>query len=351
MRELISRVLGLPGGSAGLPRARESRSGRCRIGSVLLLSCGRTPTLDAYLLSRPDGCAGLPVRWLDMASVAPPSAVPDESCALIVVRHAPRRWLRWVEQHRERLGRVIYLMDDDIPAALQAGELPFGYALRTAWRYVLARPYLQRLCDETWVSTAELQRRYAASAPQLCEPAYVPAPATVEPERQRAYFYHGTWAHRREIEWLVPVVAQVQHELPDVGFEIIGPAAVERLFRGIPRVRVRAPMTWPEYLAYAGTARFEIGLAPCLDTPFNRARSHVKLFDITRLGAAGIYADLEPYNRKIIHGDNGWLCSNRQQDWSRAIVELFGNAPLRRAMQQRALQFCLHHQAAMPALG
>jgi len=335
-----------------LPEQSPPARDECPSGpaAILVLSAGRTPTADAYLLAR--ASVQRPMTWCDMATRAPPDAPPVQDTVVIIVRYATTAWMRWISSYRQRFARVIYLMDDDIPSVLWARELPLGYALRTAWRHVFARPWLRQLCDEAWVSTPELQRRYARFAPRLCEPVYVPAAVTVgaEPSRERVYFYHGTWAHRREIEWLVPVVAQVQRELSDVCFEIIGSAAVERLFRGIPRVRVRAPMTWPEYLAYAGTARFEIGLAPCLDTPFNRARSHVKLFDITRLGAAGIYADLEPYNGKIIHGDNGWLCSNRQQDWSSAIVELFGNEALRRAMQQRALQFCLHHPAAMPVL-
>ena len=183
---------------------------------------------------------------------------------------------------------MIYLLDDDIPGAMRAAELPLYYAWRTAGRYALTRRRLARVCSEVWVSTAELQRRYPEAAAQVCEPLYLPCVNHAAPER--IYFYHGSWAHRDEIAWLVPVVRELQAAQHDWCFEILGDRRVRRMFAGIPRVRVRAPLRWPDYLAHAAGAHFLIGLAPCLDTPFNRARSHAKLFDITRLGATGVYS-------------------------------------------------------------
>jgi glycosyltransferase involved in cell wall biosynthesis len=189
-----------------------------------------------------------------------------------------------------------------------------------------------------WVSTPELARRYARFSHRLLEPNYVESKSAGE--EKTVYFYHGTWAHRREIEWLVPVVRQVQEAIPDAWFEIMGTDRVRRLYRGIPRVRVVHPMPWRDYLAYAGTVKYQVGLAPCFDTEFNRARSHSKLFDITRIGATGIYANVTPYREKVIHGRTGYLCPNEPDRWVAAITQLLSDTELRSSLYLKANDWC-----------
>jgi glycosyltransferase involved in cell wall biosynthesis len=232
-------------------------------------------------------------------------------------------------------------MDDDIPAALRAPELPLGYAMKTAWRYARSRRLLSRICSEVWLSTPELMQRYAGSSPRLLEPEYV-APQALK-KKTLVYFYHGSWAHRREIEWLVPIVKLVQEAIPDAWFEIMGTDRVKHLFRGIPRVRVVHPMPWKDYLAYAGTVQYQIGLAPCFDTDFNRARSHSKMFDITRLGAAGIYSNVIPYAEKVIHCKTGLLCDNDPDKWVAAITLLLKNQDLRISLYSGVMEWCDHN--------
>ena len=305
---------------------------------VVVLAPGEIPTIDLYLRGRLEAQFGDAVRYVDVSRTSPKELNLGEDVLVVVVRHTPQRWLRWLEDQRPSLFGVTFLMDDDIPRATRASELPFRYAFKTAWRYALSRRRLARLCSNVWVSTPELARRYARSSPKLCEPEYV----GTDPldEAPAVYFYHGTWAHRREIEWLVPIVRQVQQAIPEAWFEIMGTDRVRRLYRGIPRVRVVHPMPWRDYLAYSGTVKYQVGLAPCFDTEFNRARSHSKLFDITRLGAAGIYADVTPYAGKIIHGETGYLCTNEPDMWVAALTRLLNNEELRTSLYLKAKDWC-----------
>ena len=339
-----------------LPRTRPHVPSALGTGPLVVLSPGRIPTTDFYLMQ--NLAARYPQRELQVVDTRrsdPGRTFPVQAAAVFIVRYAPLAWLRWLRVERARCGRVVYLLDDDIPAVLHASELPLGYRLRTWWRHLRGRKLLAELCDSVWVSTPELARRYADSCPELCEPYDVPAPVKMQGSEaelpaQASYCYHGTRAHRREIEWLLPVVREVQAACPEARFEIFGDWRVRRLYRDIPRVSVRAPMTWPEYLAYSSTVRHQLGLAPCLDTPFNRARSHVKLFDITRFGAAGIYSDAEPYARRIRNGETGWLCPNRQQDWVWMIVRALRDPQECGAVNARALHACRHERGAFPAL-
>jgi hypothetical protein len=128
----------------------------------------------------------------------------------------------------------------------------------------------------------------------------------------------------------------------------MGTDRVRRLYRGIPRVRVVHPMPWKDYCAYAHTVRYQVGLAPCFDTHFNRARSHSKMFDITRLGAAGIYSDVTPYAEKIIHGETGLLCENVADKWVAGLMLLLNDPGLSKSLYMKARNWCDHNSSGLP---
>jgi glycosyltransferase involved in cell wall biosynthesis len=72
-----------------------------------------------------------------------------------------------------------------------------------------------------------------------------------------------------------------------------------------------------------------VGLAPLLDLPFNRARSHTKFFDVTRCGAVGIYAADSACGELVEHGNDGWVCPMEEQAWVEAVLRLAGDDGLR----------------------
>jgi hypothetical protein len=304
---------------------------------ALVLSPGSIPTTDIYLQKRLAARFEGRVKYVDTLKHAPGEVTLGQGVMVVIVRHAAPPWLRWLKSNRTRLSGVVFLMDDDIPAVHRSPEMPLGYALKTAWRYARSRRLLGEVCSEVWVSTKELANRYAETSPRLMDPEYVASPSChASPQ---VYFYHGSWAHRREIAWLVPVVRQVQQIVAGAWFEVMGTDKVKRMFRGIPRVRVVHPMPWPDYLAYAATIRYQVGLAPCFDTDFNRARSHSKLFDITRMGAAGIYSSCAAYAEKIIDGQTGLLCENTEKKWVDAIVMLLNEPALCSRLYTKAAKF------------
>ena len=337
LRTSIACLLDFFAGGGGLFKSRGITYGQ-KPDNALVLSPGEIPTTQIYLKKHLAVRFGEEVRYVDALRTLPQQHTLTENTLIVIVRHAPLNWLHWLKHKQRQLAGIVFFMDDDIPSVLRAPEIPFRYAMKTAWRYARSRCLLSRICTEVWLSTPELIQRYADSFPQLHEPEYV---ATQLPDKTTAvYFYHGTWAHQREIEWLVPIVRQVQQAVPHAWFEIFGTDRVRHLFRGIPRVRVVHPMPWIDYLAYADTVTYQIGLAPCFDTPFNRARSHSKLFDITRLGAAGIYSNVTPYAEKIIHGKIGFLCANDKEKWVVTISQLLGDQKLRSSVYCRAKEWC-----------
>ena len=306
--------------------------------NVLVLTPGRIPTTDIYFKGRLEKRFNGNVHYMNTLATSPRSIVREETALIIVVRYAPLRWLRWLSRIHDQVSGVIFFTDDDMPMAMQAPELPLGYAIKTAMRYALTKRVIGGGCSEGWLSTPVLAKRYPNVSTRVKTPGYV---FPEQPDRvQDVYFYHGTWAHRWEIKWLLPIVKKVQQNQQGVWFEIMGDDRVRRLFRGVPRVRIVHPMPWLDYLNYAAMCRYQIGLAPCLETDFNKGRSHTKMFDITRMGAAGIYSKGVPYEGNVNHGRTGLLCDNEPDAWVVAILLLLRDQVLREKIAENAGKYC-----------
>jgi hypothetical protein len=92
-------------------------------------------------------------------------------------------------------------------------------------------------------------------------------------------------------------------------------------------------MSWPQYLAYTQSRKADIGLAPLLPSKFNAARGATKRMDYARMGAVGIYTDVQPYSDHVQHANDGWLLPNDPAVWVKTILELADNTALRAEMR------------------
>jgi glycosyltransferase involved in cell wall biosynthesis len=75
----------------------------------------------------------------------------------------------------------------------------------------------------------------------------------------------------------------------------------------------------------------DIAVAPLVDTPLGRAKSHLKFLEYTALGAPGIYSRLPPYTGIVRHGENGLLAGD-EAEWERCLVELIESPERRHAL-------------------
>ncbi|HXK18881.1 MAG TPA: hypothetical protein VNG33_13815, partial [Polyangiaceae bacterium] len=134
-------------------------------------------------------------------------------------------------------------------------------------------------------------------------------------------FYHGTASHRREHAFLRPIFEHVQSRLQHTVIEVTGDHALYRAYRGVPRLRVLHPLPWPDYLAHLHASKYHIGLAPLLDSPFNRGRSGLKALQLAELGAQGVLSRRAPYtdyaNLPGLH-----LVGDEPAEWVERIMSL-----------------------------
>ena len=317
------------------PSARYSREWS---GSIAVLAPGPLPTVDYYIKPRLSALPEPSVRQFDSRVFDEAAQSLPPGTFVIIVRHAAPGWLRWLASDSLRWSGVAFLMDDDIPSAWTCRELPLDYRLWTSGRYALVRRHLEKVCDRVWVSNDRLQARYAAVKPEVLPPREPFTPRAAAPRGNRRWTYLGTRIHQLEILWLLPVVAAVQARSPDYEFEIFGDKKIKKRFSHIPRVRVLSPRPWPEFVTHCQSADVAVGVAPLLSGSFNAMRSEVKIFDITRCGAVGIFTREPPYF-PALDGIAAALLPNDPAAWVETIVDLLEGDDRRLACFERAAKW------------
>jgi glycosyltransferase involved in cell wall biosynthesis len=276
------------------------------------------------------------------------SQPPDRSMAswlramaqVIVVRYLPRPWLEVLWQLRRQGTELIFLMDDDLLSPAAQKDLPTSYRRRLQESITRRRRLVQLLFDALWVTSPVLAERYGYLGAR-CLPLR-PHPKLLQGSTRLQLAYLGTSVHWPEMLFLVPVLQELQQRHGHTHVEVFGDHKVNRLFRGLPRVRIIHPMGWSQYLAETGSQRIDLLLCPLLASPFNAARAPVKFIDAARTGAVGLYSDLPPYQGWIRDGIDGILLRNNTNDWINAIEALILDSALRvrlaKVCRQRALE-------------
>lgn len=333
-----SRLLPSWGRRRRLPPSPCSRSVPADPGGAasLVLSEAGDSASAAYFLHDP----ALDARAVDWATLAAGRTDGARPCRLLIVlRYLPPGRQALLRSLRERGVRVAYFMDDDLMDPEAVAELPEPYRSRVRREALGQRQRIEALCHEFWVSTPYLAQKYAAWQPRLIEPR--PARASLLAGPPVWVCYHGTASHQAELDWLLPLMRQVQAQAQGTRFEVFGDHAVYKRFRELPRVNVLHPMSWPNYLDYTAGVRREIALAPLQPSRFNAGRGHTKFFDFARMGAVGLYSDRPPYRGFVRDGVDGLLLPDDPAAWVQAIVALAADAPRRERMAAAARERAL----------
>jgi len=252
----------------------------------------------------------------------------QRSQVVVIVRYLPVKLVGALRKFKQHGGQIIYFMDDDLMDQTALSGLPRAYAKKIKTMALGARQVIEEICDEFWVSTSFLAEKYNHWNPITLAPR--PRFKKVEKIDSLAVCYHGSASHQAELLWLVDVVARTNSKLHNTFFEVFGDISVNRIYRNVPRCAVLHPMSWPNYLAFSELVKRDIALAPLLPGLFNLGRGPTKFFDFTRMGAVGLYSNVEPYRGFIRHGIDGFLLENNPEDWVNAIVKLASEPELRR---------------------
>jgi len=298
---------------------------------VVVLEQGALPSTD-YLLLPWLRSTGATVLRADVRD-APPFLL--EGDFVVVVRLLDRACARAIDEARSRLAGLAWFVDDDLLDHAALKGLERRYRARVIRGATQRQRWFAARGAELWVSTPALAVKYAERTPRLVE-LRASAPMLARRPAPIKVAYHGTSSHMGEMQWLRGVMAPLLARHDNLFFEVFGDIEVNRVFRGLPRMIVLHAMPWPTYLAYTATHHADIGLAPLLPGAFNASRGAVKFHDYTRLGAAGLYADVPPYRGMVRDGIDGALLPMDAAVWTAAIQGLIADPDRRRALAHTA---------------
>ena len=236
----------------------------------------------------------------------------------------------------------VYDLDDDLLALGSDHNQFAGFdSTKPVVRHALMSAH------QIWVSTQTLANRYRQFGRNITvvpntldRRVWRPVNNSSPPGQPVQFLYMGTPTHQHDfVKLILPAFTRLRGELGDeVVLTLIGvtdqrpPDAIYSSIDVPPNIA-------STYAAFANWLQslgpFDIGLAPLLPTPFNRAKSNIKQLEYSALGLATIAVDLEPYRTTPLR-ETTVLAKPTPAAFYRAMRRLALDANARRKLQAAA---------------
>jgi glycosyltransferase involved in cell wall biosynthesis len=246
--------------------------------------------------------------------------------------------------HARKTGaKLLYDLDDDL---LNLPRTHPDAAVLNPFRPVVRR--MLAVADAVWVSTPGLAESIAPTRPdavvvenRLDERIWVHQPASRplwdDPVR---ILCMGTTSHTDDFAIIAPALVRLKAEYGDrIVIDVLGMTSGE-LPPAFNRIgpSTHASRSYPGFVNWltAMQPRWHIGLAPLLDTRFNRAKSPLKAMDYAALGLTVLASDTPVYRGSIADGPAGQLVRNDPFSWQAALDWLIRNQALRASRTSQA---------------
>lgn len=263
-----------------------------------------------------------------------------------------------LEALRASSTRLVFELDDDlthIEAADRMGLEADGL-LSMRKRLTLVAASAHRVL----VSTPELAERLRAVAG--AEPVVVPneldprvwltdVDTHARPKgRERRILYMGTRTHLDDLLLLRDVIPEVERRVGrPVVLEVVG---VARAFeddgwitrRDVPK-RIE---NYPQFVPWLRSQRlrWDLAVAPLVDTDFNRCKSDLKLLEYALLGLPVVASEVGPYSGA---GHLARLCANDTESWIQAVTSALCDLPGAQSRAALARHHVLQQRVLTPA--
>lgn len=161
--------------------------------------------------------------------------------------------------------------------------------------------------------------------------------------------YQGSTSHNEDLLMVLPSIHALMKRHPNLSLEILG--AVDRkhldLFFGdwdmklLDRVAmIPATKVFNDYPAVLAQQKWDIGIAPLIDTAFTRSKSHIKWLEYAAYKIPCVASHVYPYfmplegRDTIVDGETGFLC--RPPEWETTLERLILDKKLRERIGRQA---------------
>jgi glycosyltransferase involved in cell wall biosynthesis len=167
--------------------------------------------------------------------------------------------------------------------------------------------------------------------------------------------YMGTMSHRDDLEFLGRAVRNMNPAVRDsLSIDVIGVACEAESSGWFHPIRVPdfIAASYPRFVEWIQSRNvWHWGVAPLLDTPFNRCKSSLKFLEYAALRLPSLCSDVQPYREAVRHDETGLLVVNDVQEWTHALQTAAMDSQLwGRLRQQSSSVFCENTMAARAQL-
>jgi len=166
--------------------------------------------------------------------------------------------------------------------------------------------------------------------------------------------YTGSSSHSDDLALVLPAIKEIMVKHSNVYFEILGIMGMDEFKKLLRKFKfteemaqriaiVGATETFKEYPEKLANLPWDIGIAPLVDTPFTRCKSHIKWMEYSMFKIPVIASRVYPYfmelkGREIIQdGETGLLVKN--DGWFKALDKLITDENLRKTLGENAYNF------------
>lgn len=164
--------------------------------------------------------------------------------------------------------------------------------------------------------------------------------------------YTGSNSHLDDLAMVIPNIRELMKKYSNLHFEILGIADrknIKTFLKGfnddmLQRIAlVGATNTFKEYPQWLSQRRWDIGIAPLVDTAFTRCKSHIKWMEYSMFKIPTVVSRVYPYFMElkgrdtVIDGETGFVA--KEKEWVDKLTKLIESKELREKIGQNAYDF------------
>lgn len=258
----------------------------------------------------------------------------DSSDVIVFQRKHGKTELQAITYANEHGKTTVYEVDDDI-FNVHPSSPAFEFWIKPEHKQGAIECI--RACDRATTTTKLLadtlrpMNRQVFVCPNMLPDEYWPFPDPKPQSADRVVIgWAGSYTHEADLKAIVPVIVQILDSHPRTEFVFAGDLAP---FEAHERARKMEPVRLEQYPWLIRT--FDIGLAPLLDSVFNKSKSDLKFLEYAMIGIPSIVSKVGPYIDSVDNRRTGFLAQN-SKDWLRYLTALVEDPDLRFQTARRA---------------
>lgn len=256
-------------------------------------------------------------------------------------------WVRWCEEG-EKL--CVWEADDDITCATDSPHHGNAYDDPETLPRMTRMIEASHLVTTTTEALAGVYRKFNPNVvvlPNVVPDWLVDVPMAPEGNEPLVMGYTGSASHLNDyLEWSPVLEAWMRRNSPRTVLRYWGLSSRPE---GMPRSWVAEVNPWVKQTdEYLRGLRMDVGVAPLLDTVFNRGKSGIKAVEYAALGIPAVVADLKQYRDVVVPGETGFLARSKKE-WLDALNALWDDKALRARMGLVAREHVRHNFLASHA--